>query len=148
MRRLDELPSDWRAVNTLRQLRVGKNRSVPRVRRLPRDDVRADVLGGSFGGGGGGGGGGHAGRWGSPPTRIDRRLAALPEALFSDLSAMELFDCGDNQLRMLPPFAPRAVLKTLLAPRNRLQGLDPLVVAVASLETLDVGGNVVIPLQA
>ena len=49
MRRLDELPSDWRAVNTLRQLRVGKSRSVPRVRCLPRDDVRADFLGGSMG---------------------------------------------------------------------------------------------------
>ncbi|KAH8058159.1 hypothetical protein JL722_6010 [Aureococcus anophagefferens] len=70
------------------------------------------------------------------------RLCALPEGIFADLPNLEVLDCGDNQIRHLPGFQGcGASLKTLLAPRNRLQA-PTLASGLAALEALDVGGNV------
>ena len=94
--KLDELPSDWRAISTLRQLRVARN-----------------------------------------------SLSMLPEALLSDLPALELLDAGDNRLRSLPPVpAAGCALKTLLAPRNALEKLERWNVGEClTLETLSLSDN-------
>ena len=94
--KLDELPSDWRAISTLRQLRVARN-----------------------------------------------QLGMLPEALLSDLPALELLDAGDNRLRSLPPVpAAGCALKTLLAPRNALEKLERWNVGEClTLETLSLSDN-------
>jgi len=93
---LDVLPSDWRALSTLRQLRVARN-----------------------------------------------ALCTLPEALLSDLPALELLDAGDNQLRCLPPIpAQGCALKTLLAPRNALTKMEQWNIQECSnLETLSLSDN-------
>ena len=94
--KLDELPSDWRAISTLRQLRVARN-----------------------------------------------SLSMLPEALLSDLPALELLDAGDNRLRSLPPVpAAGCALKTLLAPRNALEKLERWnICECLTLETLSLSDN-------
>ena len=94
--KLDELPSDWWAISTLRQLRVARN-----------------------------------------------SLSMLPEALLSDLPALELLDAGDNRLRSLPPIpAAGCALKTLLAPRNALEKLERWnICECLTLETLSLSDN-------